>query len=226
MRGGVNAREMAVGGTLGRLRSYSSDANIEPMDSPPHPRPTLADGWTRKRRYHHGNLAPSALARGRQIVALHGPCALSLRGLARDLGVTATSLVRLFGNLAGMRAAVAESALGLLLVEARVVSGQPVALQQAAGRWVAFAATHANLYRLASGEGWHAPGSARGGLHGMLTVSSPRRALETALGARRDPERAAYLASTIHGLALARIDGLTGPDTERALARALRTPRG
>ena len=192
----------------------------------PHPQPTVADGWTRKRRYHHGNLAPSALARGRQIVALFGPCALSLRGLARDLGVTATSLVRLFGNLAGMRAAVAESALELLLVEARVVSGQPVALQHAAGRWVAFAATHANLYRLVSGEGWHAPGSAVRGLHGMLTVASPRRALETALGARRDPDRATYLASAIHGLALARIDGLTGPDTERALARALRVPRG
>ena len=134
----------------------------------PHPQPTVADGWTRKRRYHHGNLAPSALARGRQIVAL----------------------------------------------------------QQAAGRWVAFAATHANLYRLVSGEGWHAPGSAVRGLHGMLTVASPRRALETALGARRDPDRATYLASAIHGLALARIDGLTGPDTERALARALRVPRG
>ncbi len=101
-----------------------------------------------------------------------------------------------------------------------------IPLQQAAGRWVAFAATHANLYRLVSGEGWHAPGSALRGLHGMLTVSSPRRALETALGARRDPDRAAYLASTIHGLALARIDGLTSPDTERALARALRVPRG
>ncbi len=208
------------------MRLYGNDANIRLMDTTPLPQPTVADGWTRKRRYHHGNLAPSALARGRQIVALLGPCALSLRGLARDLGVTATSLVRLFGNLAGMRAAVAESALELLLVEARVVGGQPVALQQAAGRWVAFAATHANLYRLVSGEGWHAPGSAVRGLHGMLTVASPRRALETALGARRDPDRATYLASAIHGLALARIDGLTGPDTERALARALRVPHG
>ncbi len=203
------------------------------MDTHPTPRSTVAEGWTRKRRYHHGNLGPSAVARGRQIVALHGPCALSLRGLARDLGVTATSLVRLFGNLAGMRAAVAASALELLLASARVASGQAVALHNAAGRWVAFAAgrwvafaaAHANLYRLVSGEGWHAPGSGRKGLHGMVMVASPRRALEVALGARRDPERACYLASAIHGLALARIDGLPGPAMEKALARALHPRR-
>ena len=56
----------------------------------------------------------------------------------------------------------------------------------------------------------------------MIMVSSPRRALEVALGARRDPERASYLASAIHGLALARIDGLTGASAEKALARAFR----
>ena len=195
------------------------------MDATLVPPATRADGWYRKRRYHHGNLAPSALARGRQLVELHGPCALSLRGLARDPGVTATALVRHFGNLAGLRAAVAESALELLLAGARVPTGRAVPLSEAARQWVAFAAAHANLYRLVSGEGWHAPGSGARGLHGMLRIASPRRALEVALGARRDPDRACYLASAIHGLALARIDGVSGLATEKALARALQPLR-
>ena len=47
------------------------------MDATPIPGTPAADRWTRKRRYHHGNLGPSALARGRQIVALHRPSALT-----------------------------------------------------------------------------------------------------------------------------------------------------
>ena len=175
----------------------------------------------RKRRYHHGNLEPSALARGRQIVTLDGPCALSLRGLARDLGVTAAALVRLFGNLAGLRAAVAGSVLEKLRDETQVARRHKLPLADSAGRWVAFAAANANLYRLLSGEGWHAPRTGLRGFHGMLAVASPRRTLEGAIGMRT--ARASYLASTIHGLALARIDGAEAAAVNQALARAFRT---
>ncbi len=99
-----------------------------PLSRPP---PAPADGWYRKRGYHHGNLRASALPRGRQLVTIHGPAALTLRGLARDLGVTATSLVREFGNLAGLRR------------------------------------RQHQLYRLLSGEGWHAPGPGQRGIHGL-----------------------------------------------------------
>ncbi len=197
-----------------------------------HPPPPAAPGdrWHRKRRYHHGNLGPSALARGRQIVTLHGPAALTLRGLARDLGVTATSLVRLYGNLAGMRAAVAESVLDKLRAEAGVAPRRPLRVNDVAGRWVDFAATHANLYRLLCGEGWHLPGPGRG-FHGMLALPSPRRSLEDAILQRTrrpgngagDREQARYLGSVIHGLALARIDGVEGASVNAALARALRS---
>ncbi len=192
--------------------------------------PALADRWTRKRRYHHGNLGPSALARGREIVALHGPCALSLRGLARDLGVTAASLVRLFGNLAGMRAAVAESVREKLQAEAGAAPGGRAPLEEVAGRWIELACANANLYRLLSGEGWHAPGAGVRGYHGLGTVASPRRTLDDAIRWRSrrlgnpggDPERACYLASAIHGLSLARIDGVAGAAVNEALERALR----
>ena len=200
-----------------------------PMDTTLLPTSSRADLWYRKVRYHHGNLRSSALARGRQIVTLHGPCALSLRGLARDLGVTAVSLVRQFGNLAGMRAAVAESVLEKLQTAVGLTPGRRTPLPDVAGRWVAFAAGNANLYRLLAGEGWHLPGTGIQGLHGMLTVSSPRRALDNAVRLRTrrvglprgDSEKACYLASMIHGLALARIDGVGGAAVHEALARAL-----
>ncbi len=202
------------------------------MDHAPLPTALAArdDLWYRKRRYHHGNLGCSALARGRQIVSVHGPAALTLRGLARDLGVTATSLVRLFGNLAGMRAAVADSVLEKLRAEAGVVPRRPITVNDVAGRWVAFAAAHPNLYRLLSGEGWHLPGHGRRGFHSVLAVASPRRSLEdairvrtgTPLNPRGNRDQACYLASVIHGLALARIDGVGGASVEVALARALR----
>ena len=191
------------------------------MNAPDLSRPAVSDRWYRKVRHHHGNLRASALARGREIVAVHGPCALSLRGLARDLGVAAMSLVRQFENLAGMRAAVAESALEKLVAEAGLAPRQRPPVEQFAGRWVAFAAENANLYRLVSGEGWHAPGTGIRGIHGMLTVASPRRTLEGVL--HKSGEQACYLASMIHGLALARIDGAAGAAVNEALARALRT---
>ncbi len=163
-------------------------------------------------------------------MTLHGPAALTLRGLARDLGVTATSLVRLFGNLAGMRAAVAESVLEMLQAEAGVAPRRPIPVADVADRWVAFAAAHANLYRLLSGEGWHAPGIGVRGFHGMLAVRSPRRTLEAAIRVRTrhpenpsgDAQKACYLASAIHGLALARIDGAGSASVNDALALALR----
>ena len=130
-----------------------------------------------------------------------------------------------------MRAAVAESVLEKLQEEAAMAPGRCVPVADVAGRWVAFASANANLYRLLSGEGWHAPGTGVRGFHGMLTVASPRRALENAVRVRTrrlgkprgDPERACYLASMIHGLALARIDGADGASVNDALARALRT---
>ena len=69
------------------------------------------------------------------------------------------------------------------------------------------------------------------GFHGMLTVASPRRTLEDAIrwrtrrlgNPRGDAERACYLASAIHGLALARIDGAAGASVHEALGRAFRS---
>src|SRR4051794_28470801 len=79
-----------------------------------------------KARYHHGNLQKAALQRGRELVTHYGPDALTLRGLARDLGVTAAALVYHFGSLAGLRSSVAAAVLEDLEASAFVVPpGEP-----------------------------------------------------------------------------------------------------
>ena len=155
-------------------------------------------------------------------MTVHGPTALSLRGLARDLGVTATALVHLYGNLAGLRAAVAESVLEKLRADAGVVPRRPIPVKDVAARWVGFAGAQPNLYRLLSGEGWHLPSPGHRGFHGVLAVASPRRALEDAIRLRGNPDQACYLAAMIHGLALARIDGVGGASVDVALADGAR----
>lgn len=191
---------------------------------PESPVPSPAPAWFAKprRRYHHGDLVASALARGREIVARHGPTALTLRGLARDLGVTAPALVHYFRSVDGLRAAVAESIMEQMRDAAGLSAPDFARPPDAARGWIGFAAANANLYRLASGEGWHGP-APRHGFHGSRATRSPRRLLEDSL---RTTARASagYLAVTIHGLALARVDGVPEPAVEAALKRALREP--
>ncbi|MFZ5478191.1 MAG: TetR/AcrR family transcriptional regulator [Myxococcota bacterium] len=180
--------------------------------------------WHRKVRYHHGHLRDSALARGREIVTRHGPLALTLRGLARDLGVSATALVRQFRNIAGLRAAVAEHGLRAIVAASSLDPRSPATSTRAAAiAWVDFAAANAGLYRLVAGETWHER-EARSGYHGVIRVPSPRVYLENTLahGRRQSHlERARGLAIVLHGLALARIDGAPADDVARELDRAV-----
>ena len=200
--------------------------------------PPTSDKWFAKRRDHHGDLRNSALLRGREIVARHGPTALSLRGLARDLGVTATALTHRFGSIAGLRAAVAAVVTEQLQEICGVVVGTSVnrrTYAEIAEGWVAFAASNPNLYLLASGEGWHRQGPvaekrlSSGWLGTGLVLPSPRRVVERGIvrQSRRygkpegDVERGLHFASALHGLALARLDGVPPDAVARGVARAV-----
>ena len=200
--------------------------------------PPTSEKWYAKRRYHHGDLRDSALLRGREIVALHGPAALTLRGLARDLGVSAPALTHRFGSIAGLRAAVASVVTEELQAICGVYVGTSVKRRthaEIAEAWVEFAASNPNLYLLACGEGWHrqriAPDKAlaSGWLGVGLVLPSPRRVVERGvvrqsrrLGNRDcDVEGALHLASSLHGLALARLDGVNKDAVARGITRAI-----
>ncbi|MES2643344.1 MAG: TetR/AcrR family transcriptional regulator [Myxococcota bacterium] len=190
-----------------------------------------------KPRYHHGNLHQAALRRGREIVALRGPDALTLRGLARELGVTATALVYHFGSRTGLRSAVAASVLADLerAAFAEAIGPARTSPEVVGKAWVAYAENNPFLYRLASGEGWRDQPRAPTGLDaGGLAVPSPRRVLQTAFARRTrrlglpggDVARAELFSFTIHGLALARMDGAGRDAVAHALGQLAQAPTG
>jgi AcrR family transcriptional regulator len=201
------------------------------MEAPLTPRRSL------KPRYHHGNLHQAALRRGREIVALFGPDALTMRGLARELGVTATALVYHFGSRAGLRSAVAASVLADLekTAFAEAIGAARASAEVVGTAWVAYAEKNPFLYRLASGEGWRdQPRVPTGVDAGPLKVPSPRRVLQTAFARRTrrlglpggDAARAELFSFSIHGLALARMDGAGRDAVADALGQLARAPTG
>ena len=64
--------------------------------------------------YHHGNLADAILQRAAQTIAEEGLEALSLRGIARDLGVSHAAPNRHFKNKSALLTALAADAWGKL----------------------------------------------------------------------------------------------------------------
>lgn len=184
-----------------------------------------------RRRYPVGELRPAAIARGREIVARHGADALTLRGLARDLGVSAPALLYYFGTRAGLRAAVAES----VHEQLADVAGPPPRIARAkedahaaGARWIEFAEQNPNLYRLAFGLGWHAPGLGWGSAFAAMRVPTDpleyklRKAITRDRRWRHLPadtpdELPRHIAAGIHGLATARLDGAPAPVIARSL---------
>jgi AcrR family transcriptional regulator len=61
----------------------------------------------RQAPYHHGDLRTAALERVAAVVAEMGPGAVTMRGVATDLGVTHTALGHAFGSRRGMLTALA-----------------------------------------------------------------------------------------------------------------------
>lgn len=114
--------------------------------------------WRRKARgYHHGDLFNSAIRRGLEIVRDQGPDALTLRGLARDLAVTAPALIYYFGSRVGLRNAVAAWVGRDLAAASRPTGMHSVPmerLRELARTWLDHAMAQPNLYRAATGEGW------------------------------------------------------------------------
>ncbi len=182
--------------------------------SPPSHTPNPRRRWTpttKKNTYHHGDLRNYAIRRGRELVAERGVDALTLRGLARELGVTAPALVHHFGTRRELRAAVAAEILREACEEARLVARRDP--RRLADAWTAFATSNANTYRFVSGEGWRSQPPRPNGLD--LGVPSPRRALhdEILRATRRygtprgRPDLARRIAIGVHGVAVAINDG-------------------
>ncbi|MEO8689441.1 MAG: TetR/AcrR family transcriptional regulator [Solirubrobacteraceae bacterium] len=116
------------------------------------------------RPYHHGNLRAALLARAEQTLSLQGPGELSLRELARQVGVSHAAPRRHFPDKRALLEALAEDGferLGRDLRDAMEAAGErfEARLLAFARAYVTFATRHAALLELMF-AGKHRPGAA------------------------------------------------------------------
>ena len=179
------------------------------------------------RGYHHGDLRTALLRRAEEVVRSAGAGALSLRELARDLGVSHAAPRRHFPDRAALLDALAEAGferLGAALADARPAAGAPFRerLAALARAYVAFAARDAELLPL-----MFAAKHARDASTGLRAAAE--RALDVPLRlvtdgqadgsvAPGDPRLAGIaLLSAVHGFASLTTSGVADEEAERAL---------
>ncbi len=165
-----------------------------------------------ERPYHHGDLRAALLACARELLEEGGPAALSVREIARRVGVAAPSVYHHFNNLDGIALALAEQGFDAFARQLQAAAAKPQGrLRDMGEAYVAFARANPNLYRLMFGEGIRAAEQ-------HATLRALRRqafdkleaGLRQRLPAAEVPDAALYLWSLTHGLSLLIIDGQLG----------------
>jgi AcrR family transcriptional regulator len=175
-----------------------------------------------KPRYHHGELRDAALAEGLRLLESREAEALSLREIARNVGVSATALYRHFPDKTSLLAALACAGFDRLGVEqARAgAGGGPLGFAATGQAYVRFALDNPALFRLMFA---HTPaethpdvdspeGSAIRLLHDGVAQLMPE-------GTARHHQYAAMLRawSLVHGLAMLILDR----QVDRSVAEAM-----
>lgn len=183
------------------------------MAGSPSPRPR------RKRpdRYHHGDLRKALLAEAIRTIQLHGVEGLTLRGVAKPLGVSRTALYRHFADKSVLLAAVAREGfrtLRLELTEAWERGGGGRAGFEAMGAtYVRFAVAHPAHYRVMFGGFLDACAvdpelqtESSGAFQVLLDAVVAQQ--QEGLVRRDDPlQLALFIWAVVHGLARLAIDG-------------------
>ena len=189
----------------------------------------------RRDAYHHGDLRSALIAAARTLLERDGPEAISLRAVARAVGVSQTAPYNHFRSREHLLATLAESGFRELEASQRAAAADTAttgARLDALGRaYVAFARAHPQLYRLMFGVGiadWNAHPDA---VEAKKAAYRPvRDALVAHLAAGGDDrpetvETASVVAwALVHGLATLLIDRALvpkedDPDGDRLIAR-------
>ena len=164
------------------------------------------------RNYHHGDLRTALIEAGLAALETSDADAVSLRELARKVGVSATAVYRHFPDKKALLAALAAEGV------ARLGTAQRIASEKAGGGGAGFAATgqayvrfaldNPALFRLAFTHGNHAEGAMGGDDEAWRLL---RSYAESFAGA--DAQRLQLQAwSVAHGLAMLMLDGLVPAD--------------
>ncbi|WP_337267464.1 TetR/AcrR family transcriptional regulator [Oryzifoliimicrobium ureilyticus] len=172
-------------------------------------------------RYHHGDLRAALLRQARALLEAEGPAALSMREIARRVGVAAPSAYHHFPGLDAIAVALAEE--GFAELAQRLDTAPTNDKGQLAGTglaYVRFALDNPGLYRMMFGEGFTASSQ-----EGQSLKQLRQRAYERVLSGlrKRLPEEevetaALFLWSLVHGLSLLMVDGrIERPDDSEAM---------
>lgn len=130
----------------------SVNENVDPENpGPADKRPArTGSGDPAKRGYHHGDLRSALLHAGLAHLEAQEADALSLRDLARDVGVSAPAIYRHFPNKDALLRALAAEGLKMLADEQTAAArmGGPAALAASGQAYVRFAMRQPHLFRL------------------------------------------------------------------------------
>ena len=176
-----------------------------------------------RQSYHHGDLRAAAVAEALSLLEGGSLDELSLREVARNVGVSSTALYRHFPSKEDLLKALALQGLSLLAEQQRKAaarSGGAEAFAQTGRAYVRFALNHPNLFKLIFS---HSPGHMKP--TSRSPEGSPARLLWTnvadALGPQASQEKIFAVVlrswSLVHGLAMLILDG----QVERKAAEAL-----
>ncbi len=170
-----------------------------------------------ERPYHHGDLKEAALSEGLRLLEQSSVEELSLRAIARNIGVSATALYRHYPDKKALLSAIAAEGLTRLGV------AQSVAMRDAsdgmegfaaAGRaYVRFALAHPAVFRLVmSSEGTTLPPG--GDTTAMQLLKSSVAALSPEKSEQAHAVSVLRAWSMVHGLAMLMLDQRVQPDDD------------
>ena len=173
---------------------------------------TVSTSISPERNYHHGDLRSALVEAGMAALEHADADAVSLRELARKVGVSATAVYRHFPDKKALMAALASAGIARLGEAQRLASeqagGGPAGFSATGRAYVRFALAHPALFRLTFTHGDPSGGGAAGEDEAWKLLSSYA---ESFAGA--DAQRLQLQAWAVaHGLAMLMLDGLLPAD--------------
>jgi AcrR family transcriptional regulator len=178
-----------------------------------------------KKPYHHGDLRAALIQEGVRLLGERDVETLSLREVARNVGVTPTSVYRHFPDKQALMTALAGEGIARLAVvqrQAFEAAGGGAAGFAATGRaYVRFALANPALFRLVFASPPAPRAEGEGGPDAMAFLRQNAAAASGAApGSAAAQVEAVRAWSLVHGLAMLMLDGQIAPD-ERLIDQAI-----
>lgn len=179
--------------------------------------------------YHHGDLRASLVSVGLEILKLRTADDLSLREVARSVGVSATAVYRHFPDKQALLHALCEEGRAMLAEAQRVAmaasGGGQKGFDATGLAYVHFALANPSLFRLmAKTQPPREGGTPAGNVAMQVLQSNVAAILPKSATARQRQARAVRAWSLVHGVAMLLLDGRI-PHDEKLIADVIREPK-